>query len=381
LSYSVTPISWFRARFNSSSNYNMLRDPNTLDFIRAVDSLGAVRIPRKLGNTQNTNLGFTVDFRALANTSSLIPQLKVLLGALQPLDVSLDRNVLTAYDGAASSAPLTYQLGFGDITQFRHIGSEMATSAGVNTQISISQTINLPFGATLTNHLQRVNLRNWTLRADNTEDVGDATQVVFPDVALRWNKRATDSAALIRNFSMSARVAGTKQMLVSPGEFALADGENGETRIRSYPVSLSAVWAGSHPLTTSFGANVVQRLDNRPGVSGHGNTLDLNADVSRAFTPPPQWHPHSDLRTRISFQNSHGQSYVINPLDIIGRSRLTDNGRRSATFTADTDVSDTMTSSFVISRVESFDRNLSREFTQTVLSAILHLQFYSGEMH
>jgi len=381
LSYSVTPISWFRARFNSSSNYNMLRDPNTLDFIRAVDSLGAVRIPRKLGNTQNTNLGFTVDFHALANTSSLIPQLKVLLGALQPLDVSLDRNVLTAYDGAASSAPLTYQLGFGDITQFRHIGSEMATSAGVNTQISISQTINLPFGATLTNHLQRVNLRNWTLRADNTEDVGDATQVVFPDVALRWNKRATDSAALIRNFSMSARVAGTKQMLVSPGEFALADGENGETRIRSYPVSLSAVWAGSHPLTTSFGANVVQRLDNRPGVSGHGNTLDLNGDVSRAFTLPPQWHPHSDLRTRISFQNSHGQSYVINPLDIVGRSRLTDNGRRSATFTADTDVSDTMTSSFVISRVESFDRNLSREFTQTVLSAILHLQFYSGEMH
>ena len=40
-----------------------------------------------------------------------------------------------------------------------------------------------------------------------------------------------------------------------------------------------------------------------------------------------------------------------------------------------------MTSSFVISRVQSFDNNLSRDFTQTVLSAILHLQFYSGEMH
>ena len=66
---------------------------------------------------------------------------------------------------------------------------------------------------------------------------------------------------------------------------------------------------------------------------------------------------------------------------MIGRSRLTDNGRRSATFTADTDVSDTMTSSFVISRVNSYDLNLSRTFTQTVLSAVLHLQFYSGAMH
>ena len=381
LNYSIAPLPWFRARISSSSNYNMLRDPNTLDFIRAMDSLGAIRIPRKMGNTQNANLGFTVDFRALANATSLLPALKSLIGAFQPLDVSLDRNVLTAYDGAASSAPLLYQLGFGDISQFRHIGSESATSAGLNNQMSVSQTINLPFGATLTNHLQRLSMHNWTLRSDNSQDVGIATQLVFPDVAIRWNKRSADSTALIQNFAASARVAGTKQMLISAGEFPLADGENGETRIRSYPVSISAIWLGSHPLTTSFGANLVQRLDNRPGVSGSGSALDANADIARAFSLPAQWHPHSDLRARVSFQDSHGQSYVLNPLDMIGRSRLTDNGRRSATFSADTDVSDTMTSTFVISRVQSFDRNLSREFTQTVLSAILHLQFYSGEMH
>jgi len=245
----------------------------------------------------------------------------------------------------------------------------------------LSQTINLPFGATLTNHLQRLTQRNWTLRSDNGQDVGDATQLVFPDVALRWTKRIADSTALIRNFSASARVAGTTQRLTSPGEFSLPDGENGETRIRSYPVSLSAIWAGSRPLTTTLGLNLVQRLDNEPGLSGRGTSMDINADLARAFALPAQWHPHSDLRTRLSFQNSHGKSYVLNPLDIVGRSRLTDNGRRSASFSADTDVSDTMTSTFVISRVDSFDANLSRTFTQTVLSAILHLQFYSGEMH
>ncbi|MDQ6738483.1 MAG: hypothetical protein M3Z30_12385, partial [Gemmatimonadota bacterium] len=381
LNYSFAPLPWLRTRFNSSSSYNMLRDPNTLDFIRALDTLGPYRIPRKLGNTQNANLGFTVDFRTLANSTTWIPGLKSLLTAFQPLDISLDRNVLTAYDGAAGSAPLIYQLGLGDIAQFRHFGSDMATSAGVNNQITLSQTISLPLGATLTNHLQRLTMRNWTLLSDNTQEIGDAQQLVFPDVAIRWSRRATDSTSLIQNFNASARVAQTSQLLVGSGEYNVPGAGSGVTRIRSYPVSLSAVWVGSRPLTTSFGANLVQRLEDRPGLNGRGTTLDVNADFARAFALPPQWHPHGDLRARISLQDSYGQSYVLNPLDILGRSRLTDNGRRSATFTADTDVSDTMTSSFVISRVESFDRNLSREFTQTVLSAILHLQFYSGAMH
>jgi len=30
--------------------------------------------------------------------------------------------------------------------------------------------------------------------------------------------------------------------------------------------------------------------------------------------------------------------------------------------------------------VASFDRNFNREITQTVLSAVLHLQFFGGEM-
>ncbi|MDQ2888922.1 MAG: cell surface protein SprA [Gemmatimonadota bacterium] len=381
ISYSVAILPWLKSRFNSSSSYSMLRDPNTLDFIRAVDSISPYRIPRKIGNTQNANLGFTIDFRTLSNSTNWIPGARALLGALQPLDISLDRNVLTAYDGAAASAPLVYQLGLGDISQFRHIGADNATSAGVNDQLTLSQTINLPFGATLTNHLQRLSMRNWTLLSDNSQDVGDAQQLVFPDIALRWSRRATDSTSVIQNFTASARVAETSQLLIGSGEYDVPGSGSGLTRIRSYPVSVSAVWLGSHPLSTSFGANLVQRLDDRPGLNGRGTALDVNADIARAFALPPQWHPHGDLRTRVSFQDSYGQSYVLNPLVLLGRSRLTDNGRRSATFTADTDVSDTMTSSFVISRVESFDRNLSREFTQTVLSAILHLQFYSGEMH
>lgn len=388
LSYSIAPLPWLRTRFNANNNYNMLRDPNTLSFVRAVDSAGPVRIPRRLGQTQNTNVGFTLDFPALArDNASLVPIARTIFAALQPLDVSFDRNVLTAYDAGASAAPLSYQLGIGGVGGFRHIGDEQATSAGVNTQFGVSQTITLPFGATLTNRFQRVTLRNWTRRSDDGLDVGDATQLVFPDMALRWSHRILAPRSPLASFTASARVVDTRQLLSSPGEFDLLTGDNGSTSIRSYPLSVTGTWAGSRPLTTTFGANYVRRSDNRPGSNGRGNALDFNTEIARAFALPAAWHPRSDIRTRISLQDSHAQSFVLNPLAIgcvgtfVCQSRLVDNGRRSATFTADTDVADNMTSSFVISRVESFDRNLSREFTQTVLSAILHLQFFAGEMH
>jgi hypothetical protein len=212
-------------------------------------------------------------------------------------------------------------------------------------------------------------------------------QQVFPDLALRWSHRILAPRSPLSNFTASARLVSTRQLLSSPGEFDLLGGTTGATRIRSYPLSVTGTWAGARPFVTTFGANFVQRTDDRPGSNGRGSSMDFNGDIAKAFALPASWHPRGDLRTRISVQNSHTQSFVLNPLAIgcvgtyVCSSRLTDNGRRSATFTADTDVADNMTSSFVISRVESFDRNLSREFTQTVLSAILHLQFFAGEMH
>ena len=100
--------------------------------------------------------------------------------------------------------------------------------------------------------------------------------------------------------------------------------------------------------------------------------------MSKPWKLPADWNARSDLRTRVSYQKSQGQNFVVNPLALTGESRLTDNGRRAVSMSADTDVAENLSSSFVISRVESFDRNLNRRFTQTVLSAVMHLQFYAG---
>ncbi len=381
IAFTPTIASWLRARLSTSSSYNMLRDPNALSFIRVQDSIGPSRIPLQIGNEQTTVAGLTVDPAAYARSSLQFgPVIRTILNALQPIDINVDRYQLTTYDASAISPSLQYQLGLGGMGNFLRLGSDVATSAGVSTQLSLTQNINLPFGAVFSNRFQRLTLRNWMRQVDNTQGVGDATQQTFPDVGLRWNYRIADPTSALSSFSASARWVGTKQLLSSPGEFDLPSGGNGEIQIQNFPLSLSAVWAGQRPLTTTIGGTLVRRVDNRPGATGKGRAIEMNAEIARAFSLPPTWQARSDLRTRLTYQNTNGQSYVVNPLATRMQSRLTDNGRRAITFTADTDVAENLSSSFVISRVGSFDRNLNRQFTQTVLSAILHLQFFAGGM-
>jgi hypothetical protein len=390
IAYTPRFTSWLRARLSASSSYTMLRDPNLLTLVPFGGSVGNAsnipdehpgRIPFQLGNEQTTVAGITIDLPAYARSSTKLSGFsQKLLNALQPIDISVDRYLLSTYDLSSSTPSLQYQFGLGGISDFLRIGNQAATSAGVSTQISITQNILLPFGATLSNRYQRLTLRNWMLQVDNTQGVGDGTQQTFPDIGLRWNFKPSTPNAPFTAITATARWVGTKQLLSSPGEFIPASGNNGETRIYSYPFSVSTVWLGERPVTTSFGATITRRVDNRAGASGRGNIVDVNAEIARAFALPTAWHPRSDLRTRLTFQNANGQRYVLNPLATGLRSRLTDNGRRVVALTADTDVAENLSSSFVISRVASFDRNLNRKFTQTVLSAVLHLQFFAGDM-
>jgi hypothetical protein len=380
IAWTPVVIPWLQPQINVSSSYTMLRDPNTLALITTGPTITDLEIPRQLSNEQSTTASVTVDVPQLLKTSTtLLGPARSLLGVFQPITLTVDRYVLTTYDASAANPSWLYQLGFGSIDQFRQLGGQPATSAGVSTQITVSHSMRFPFGVTLVNRFQRVTVRNWTRQVDSTLGVGDATQLNFPDIALRWDVHVHDPTSLLSSISASARLVGSKQLLSSPGEIDLPSGNNGESRVNNYPVSFSAVWAGAHPLTTTIGATFTQSLDNRPGISGRGHTVAFNADVARAFSFPADWHARSDLRTRLSFQNTHGQSDVLNPLAITNRSRLTDNGRRAVTLTADTDIAENLGSSFVISRVSSFDRNLNRQFTQTVLSAVLHLQFFAGD--
>ena len=59
---------------------------------------------------------------------------------------------------------------------------------------------------------------------------------------------------------------------------------------------------------------------------------------------------------------------------------LTNNGRRQLNFSADTDLSETMSFSFTGSKTTVFDRNYNRQSSLTVFSTVLQLHFGAGDM-
>ncbi|MDQ6888627.1 MAG: hypothetical protein M3068_15260, partial [Gemmatimonadota bacterium] len=75
----------------------------------------------------------------------------------------------------------------------------------------------------------------------------------------------------------------------------------------------------------------------------------------------------------------HSQGFFLTS-DSTGSKRVTDNGRLAINGNADADINDNMSFSFTLSRVLNYDNNYDRKFTQTVLSAVLHLQFFAGEI-
>ncbi|MEO8194727.1 MAG: cell surface protein SprA [Gemmatimonadales bacterium] len=397
INFTPTFSSWIKPRIDFGSSYNMLRDPNTLSFLRVEDSTGTMRLPRRLGSSQTTTAGVTVDLpRAAKMYLDSTRWLHHLLTSLQPIDVNYNRSLISVFDRTPSAPPLSYQLAFGGVSRFREIGQTPATSAGLINQLSANHTIALPLGASLANRYQLISARNWTRRLDDSQAVTDGTQVVFPDIALRWSMKPDRLRRVISSIGGTARAVQTRQInsrrpdrffavpLAPTGDVFSLDptfaADRAETLVRSFPANVSIVFAGQRALSANLGYSFSQRRETRPGLSAKSGNSDISVELSKPWSVPPDWKLKSDLRTRVSYQDTHGDNFVLNPLALSRESRLTDNGRRAFSFSADTDVAENLSTSFVFSRVESFDKNLNRNFTQTVLSAVLHLQFFAGDM-
>ncbi len=399
--FNFTPqfSAWFRPRVDFGSSYNMLRDPNTLSFLRLQDSAAGLRLPRRLGSTQTTTAGVTLDLpRAAKLYIDSATWFHRFLTAVQPIDVNYNRSLISVFDQASSAAPLSYQLAFGNIDRFREIEGTPATSAGLINQVSANHTISLPFGMSLANRYQLISARNWTRRLDDSQGITDGTQVVFPDLSLRWSMKPDRLRGVISSIGGTARAVQTRQVnnrqperfqpslgagdpdVGAGGEEVIAPTDRGETLLRSFPANLSIVFAGKRPLSASLGFAYSERRERRPGLSSRSGNNDISVELAKPWSVPPDWKLRSDIRTRVSYQDTHGDNFVLNPLVVSRESRLTDNGRRAFSFSADTDVAENLTSSFVYSRVISFDENLNRRFAQTVLSAVLQLQFFGGEL-
>jgi hypothetical protein len=373
--------SWLRPRFDFSSTYTMVRDPNAPLFAVAPQSGSQFQnaVPRRLANTQTLTTGTSLDWVALFTAVDSAGLGRRFAGAIRPLDVNLHRNVLSLYDATSVSAPLSYQFGIGGAADFRSIGGSPATAVGVNNQLTLNQEIRLPLGAWLVGRYQQITLRNWTRRFDRTHAVTDGSQVSFPDLALRWAGTPRGVSEVWSTLSLTAGYVETEQEFGMPLSGS-ADARDDRTVLhtRRYPVTASAVWHAIPGLTTSVTVARTRRDELRPGLEMRARSADVSFDIAKPWMLPFGLSANGPVRTRLNYQGGDVSNFVVNPLALGNLSRITENGRRAWTFSADTDVAENLASSFVVSQVLSFDRNLNRRFTQTILSAVLHMKFFGG---
>jgi hypothetical protein len=373
-----TPVvsAWIRPRLELASGYSLLRDPNAPG-IRAPDD--GVRLARRFGNSQRAIISALIDIPLATGAAQGTGVVDAIARLVGPVDVSVGRDQLSSYDAAPFTPGWRYQFGLGEFDDYRTVGDELAASAGAGTRYTASNTFSLPLGATVANRIQHTQSRHWSRRLGDALTLVDGEQRVYPDVAFRWTGQPIALSPYITNATVSVRAVHTHQSFHSPPDIPGGEAEIRATRIRTYPATLT-LFGPDDGLSLSLGWSRSDRVDSLPGSVGESRSSDGSADITRAFPLPASWDLPSGLRTRLSYVRSETRSYVSNAAAFTQRSRLTDNGRTSLSLNADTDLAENMTFSLQASRVVTFDRNFNRRFTQTLLSAVLNIQFFGGAL-
>ena len=413
---------WLRPRFDLTTSYGMLRDPNVralqgvpvtaatlADGARdsRVDTLAAAMrdafqltpgtatsaraeadgaLPRRLTASQSVMAGVALDLAgAIGARDSSARGLARVARLLSPLDLTYDRSLLSAFDGATFAPPLGFQLALGDAGAFRRVHGVAATAAGVTQTLGASATLALPLGASLASRARHVTNTSWTTRLDESQASVDGVQTIFPDATLRWSWRpaAANRSPLVTGASASLGYVASLAQVSLPALVADlprdAAPDFRTTRVRTLPVSASVNWALGG-LTTTAGLTRTTRTDSLPGSIARGLADELTVDAGRAFRLPPSWGTglRNDIRARASWQESRSRT-IVDDLLRGTQGRLHDNGRRAISLNADTDVSETLLFSLQGSHVLTTDRNLDRRISQLVLSAVMQVQFYGGK--
>ncbi|MBX6332813.1 MAG: cell surface protein SprA, partial [Gemmatimonadaceae bacterium] len=374
---------WIKPRLDFSTSFSLLRDPNARTLLRSADSTGDFRLPRRLSNGQGLALSATVDLpRALAMYTSDSSVIRPLIRVLSPVDIQWRRDLRSTFDGVPFDPSLGYQLALGGESAFREVKGVLATSAGVSRNVVVSHSLYFPLGLTLTDRFSRVRSTSWSRVAD-IQTLLRAEQQVFPDVTLHWTylaPRFLQPIFTTLDAQVGTRITKGSSFQPTAGDETFIPGSGLRTSqmLKEYPLSGSVVWSFFGGFATSGTWNHISRHDVRSGGLTEGAQNDVNVDVSKAFRLPERWTLKSNmLRTRLGFQSTHTQTFFVE--DTV-RKRVTDNGRWAVTANADSDVSDTMSLTFLLARILTYDNAFDRRFSQTVFSVVFHLQFSAGQL-
>lgn len=372
---------WLRPRFDFSTGYAMLRDPNTTQLLHAGDSTAVLRLPERLNAMQSLSTGAALDLVRTARAWTSDSALLCALGnTLLPLDFNYSRMLNSEFDGTPYTPGLGYQLGLTGTTGFLIQHGLLASSAGSNAIVTVTEGFKLPLGMTLTARMQRMTTRNWMSGTDTSQTAIDGTQRSFPDLTLRATYHPRALQQYVSTVTASVRYVLTDQQSSAPAVSTLLPADVRRSRVQSYPVGASIVWNDAGSLTTGFSVGPAFRVDSLPGSVTDSRAQDLSIDASRSFKLPAEWQARSALRMRLAYQQTTALSDVSNGVTGGPASRIADNGRRAITLNADTDIAENLTFSLQSAQIVTFDNTLNRRLTQVVLSAVLQLKYFAGVM-
>jgi hypothetical protein len=382
LAFTPAITAWLRPSLEVGSTFTMFRDPNTSTLLRAEGDSGELRLPRRLSNSQIIAAGASVDLGgALGRYAGDSGIARRIANAIQPVRVSWTREMRSLFDATAFTPGFSYQLGLGGIEDFRSLRDVLATTAGVARAVTLDHTVSLPFGASVTQHYQRTVNTTWTRRAQKAQSMLEARSVTFPDVAVRWSFRPGLLSGIVSSVSAEARAAITRASSFQPalpsGGITLS-GVRTELETRQYPLRGTLAWDLFGGFTTSAGWLRTTRRELRSGGTSEGEQNDVTGDVSKLFRLPESWGlPSNTLRAYVGLQRISTETIFL--ADTTPK-RIADNGRWALNARAETDVAENASFSLSASRTVTYDEVNDRRFTQFVLSAVLQLQFFAGEL-
>jgi len=387
LTYTPSLFSWLRPRFNTTSSFGLTRDPNGGTPERAVgDTAGAFRLPTAFVNQRSTDLGGSVDFsRAMrvlfGDSSHLLPW----LDRLAPLDFTSHTDLRSQFSRAGVDPSLSYQLGLGSADGFRAIDGRLAVGASRIRQWRLGSALRLPLGLSVSAGYTSGTQVTWAARGAGQSET-DQTNTTWPDLTGRWNW--TPSQKLIRKVLSSISASASVRVVTSstvqpPLGVGLGSAEDtaGSLRAtkdtRSWPLSLSLIWAGH--VVTSFSHSLTRSLSNQAGSVTQNDATETSASIAFSFRAPYELLPlKSDIRTSFGYSSS-GSKGCINLVGADVCQTILDAGRQQFNFSMDTDMPPNVSAGISVGYILTSDAYLDRKFAQLVLTASVSVNFQAGQ--
>jgi hypothetical protein len=378
---------WLQPRIDFRSNFRIAKDPNARALLREGDSTGAFRLPTRLGASQSFAAGTQLQLgRLLGGESTTKNVWQRLASMLAVSDITWQQDLTSNYDNTIYGPGFGYQFGFGGIETFRGLKGTLASGAGRVRSLSVRGGLNLPQSISIQARYEEGSTETWTRRVlDGFQALITSERRTYPDVSIRWNWRPVKLKSIVSAASLQAQYIVSEQETLVPNETGgIAD--RSRSLSRRQPLSGSVTWAFLGDLTMNGSVGRTTREDARPGALTLDETKDHSFDLSRSFPLPKKWNTRTGkMRSRFSYQSSEtiatvGGATVAVPDSGSSLSVLTNYGRQAYNLNADTDLTELLTFSMTGSHIITFDRNYNRRIASTLVSVVLSLRFFAGDL-